>query len=404
MSATSDGSGQSITHGAATSTGAAIEPASGVKSHASRSKLRGQAPPRNLIADGLRGIAAMLVVVYHMHINAEPMFRGAEPAWLVSLIGSFGAAGVNMFFVLSGFVIALSLRSAALSWRYAGLFALRRSIRLDPPYWFAIVMSLAMAKISAVLFTELAGRGQVDGGQLLAHLFYLQNILGFGDISAVFWTLCIEVQFYLFFVGAMTLVSKLTGARGSGTTAVAVAAVVSCVSCISLLMQLLQLKFPIEGFFLRYWHMFALGAITCWYRYGDLSHRWLWGAVAGEALLVATQVSLPHLTPLIAAGALASSAAGPALAWLTREPWQYFGRISYSVYLTHGVIGWSTISVLKRIFGTSGGVLQGVLFMAIGVASSVLAAEILYRLLERPAIRFSKRVRMPSAPQRGMAA
>ena len=52
-----------------------------------------------------------------------------------------GFVGVDIFFVLSGFVIAYSVREARITPRFLGRFALRRSIRLDPPYWITIAIA-----------------------------------------------------------------------------------------------------------------------------------------------------------------------------------------------------------------------------------------------------------------------
>ena len=97
--------------------------------------------------------------------------------------------------VLSGFVIAFSLRRDRMTLGYIGLLALRRSIRLDPPYWVGIITMLAV-----MVVRNSATHARVDrpsGMQLLAHLLYLQEILGYGSINVVLWTLCIEIQFYL---------------------------------------------------------------------------------------------------------------------------------------------------------------------------------------------------------------
>ena len=350
-------------------------------------------PARNLTVDGLRGTAAMLVVVYHLYLNTESLLRAHTPDWLHALIGSFGATGVNVFFVLSGFVISMSLRQAPLSGRYVAMFALRRSVRLDPPYWVAIVLSIALAKLSALLFSELAGRGQFPPAQILAHLFYLQNVLGYGDISAVFWTLCIELQFYL------VLVLVLTAAYDAGRPRRRPVLAIAGLAALSLVLAVGQIKLPVDGLFVRYWHMFALGALTCWCVFGDLSWRWWWALVGVELVVVfGSAPSLPHLAPVLAALVLVlSSRWVAARGWLGSAVHQFLGKLSYSLYLMHPIVGWSTISVLKKLFGDHPSVPLGLLYMACGIATSLVAAWILYRAVELPAIRWSKRVPMPHA-------
>lgn len=350
-------------------------------------------PARNLTVDGLRGTAAMLVVLYHLYLNTESLLRVHTPDWLHALIGSFGATGVNVFFVLSGFVISMSLRQAPLSGRYVAMFALRRSVRLDPPYWVAIVLSIALAKLSALLFSELAGRGQFPPAQILAHLFYLQNILGYGDISAVFWTLCIELQFYL------VLVLILTAAHDAGQPRRRPILAVAGLTALSLVLAVGQVKLPVDGLFVRYWHMFALGVLTCWCVFGDLAWRWWWALMAVELVAVfGSAPNLPHLAPLLAAAVIVlSSRRIGARGWLAGPAHQFLGKLSYSLYLMHPLVGWSTISVLKKLFGDAPSIALGLAYMAAGIVASIASAWILWRAVELPAIRWSRKVPMPQA-------
>src|SRR5207244_937357 len=97
---------------------------------------------------------------------------------------------------------------------FLGGFALRRSIRLDPPYWTAIVFVLALHVLGPLtgIVPSPYGEAPPQASQILTHLFYAQDILGFEHLSLGFWTLCIEVQFYLLlviFVGVAQRLSAL---------------------------------------------------------------------------------------------------------------------------------------------------------------------------------------------------
>jgi peptidoglycan/LPS O-acetylase OafA/YrhL len=100
--------------------------------------------------------------------------------------------------VLSGFVIAYSVRSGTYTLDYLGSFVVRRSIRLDPPYWVAIFMESTLIWLS--LWMGISVGSLPSPGQFLAHFVYLRNLLGLGDIVAGFWTLCYEIQFYVFLI------------------------------------------------------------------------------------------------------------------------------------------------------------------------------------------------------------
>ena len=163
---------------------------------------------RSTYIDALRGIAAFSVACYHIN-RYGPLWEPASRfiPGLLQFWFDLGWMGVQVFFVISGFVIAYSVRNARITLRYLANYALRRSIRLDPPYWTTILFVLFL---HWVLYLHLGFDSPLDVPTKLepglswklvgSHLVYLQNILGYDNLSAGFWTLCIEVQFYLLYV------------------------------------------------------------------------------------------------------------------------------------------------------------------------------------------------------------
>src|SRR5687767_8776 len=106
---------------------------------------------RFTFVDALRGVAALAVVLFHAVEGGHiPDLMAVMPAWLTAMI-SHGHLGVAVFFVLSGFVIAHATYGQTITLSYLGRFMLRRSIRLDPPYWFAIAVAVGFAVLSAVV-------------------------------------------------------------------------------------------------------------------------------------------------------------------------------------------------------------------------------------------------------------
>lgn len=130
---------------------------------------------RFVYVDALRGIAASMVVLYHavegQHVDA---LVGTFPTWTQALL-RHGDFGVAIFFVLSGFVIAHTLR-APLSPGGALRFMAKRSIRLDPPYWAAIAITILFSALASSVVIDRA-RDSVTIPQFISHLFYLQGIL-----------------------------------------------------------------------------------------------------------------------------------------------------------------------------------------------------------------------------------
>ena len=317
---------------------------------------------RMLFVDGLRGIASLMVVAYHLGNRTGLAF-----------LTSRGYLGVGVFFVLSGFVIASVADRGAISIGYIGRFAARRVIRLDIPYWVSIMTAIAFAML-AVRFGGVWPGYSVQ--QIAAHLVYLQDILGFPAISDTYWTLCFEIQFYL------TLLLLLWGGRLLPPWLFRVAFLLTVV--FSLLASTGTIGTP-RGAMFAYWWAFALGTVTWWTIRGGS----LW--VFGVAVVIVLSAPLAahadwRLTAAVTASLLlAASRLGSMGKWLAGPVSQFFGRISYSLYLFHPIIGWSAQSFALRH-------LNQYVALAVGIAVSIGSAWLAYVVIELPALNLSRRV------------
>ncbi len=149
--------------------------------------------------DGLRGIAILLVLVYHTYLFSwlTPEFAAFGIQWPVDVYARDGYLGVDLFFAISGFVLGFphALRALGADVRVEGLrdFARRRFVKIVPSYALALIATLA---VSAAYLDrkDLAVNA-------LTHALFVQNAFptGLGKANSVFWSLAIEVQFYLIF-------------------------------------------------------------------------------------------------------------------------------------------------------------------------------------------------------------
>ena len=144
------------------------------------------------VIDGLRFFAALLVVLYHYTGARSHSWReGSEGAfpWLQP-VTIYGSLGVELFFMISGFVILMS------AWgRTVPQFVASRIARLYPAYWLGVIAS------SAVLFVtglQLAGSQWSSIGieGFLYNLTMLQTAFVVPHVDGVYWTLFIELKFY----------------------------------------------------------------------------------------------------------------------------------------------------------------------------------------------------------------
>ncbi|MGI3777160.1 MAG: acyltransferase family protein [Janthinobacterium lividum] len=158
----------------------------------------------------LRGVAALMVVAFH----ALEQWRDAHPAPGPRLPGTWpnGAAGVDLFFVISGVVmIAASARlvGRADGWR---VFLWRRMERIVPLYWLATAAKLALA----LLVPSLARHTRPDWINTVCSFLFLPAANAAGEIRPVLpagWTLSFEMLFYLVFAAGLALRPR-DGLRG----------------------------------------------------------------------------------------------------------------------------------------------------------------------------------------------
>jgi peptidoglycan/LPS O-acetylase OafA/YrhL len=148
---------------------------------------------RIFILDDLRGIAIITVLFYHYFFvyykdkEIDNIFI-SNVQYLNDYI-NFGAFGISLFFLVSGFVIPMSLKGES-NLKNLYNFFVKRFFRLYPTYWFSIILII----IATFIIT---GSMQYSFKQVLINFTMLQDIFRTQSIDGVFWTLLIELKFYV---------------------------------------------------------------------------------------------------------------------------------------------------------------------------------------------------------------
>ena len=348
----------------------------------------GMHPPRRLVfIDALRGLAALSVFFFHAAEGHHlPHLLESAPE-MVGLCFHHGNLGVMVFFVLSGFVIPLSIANYQPNLRFVGRFILRRSIRLDPPYWVSIGATILLAVIS-VQFVP--GKSYVlpTWKEALTHLFYLQTLLEVPPINVAYWTLCFEVQFYIVYVLLACSVyhaTKKTNLPGFNY-------VLWSATVVANLWPLGLRTNPLwPGVFLPQWYMFLAGVLVC---RTYLERRQSTSSVATKIAfansgflmvvgyfrndIATTTVAMTALTILLMSQREKLQTA------LGYRPLQLLGLISYSFYLFHNPISGAAFRIAYRLTGQS---LGWELFWLVIVAGlNVAVAWLAWWMFERPSL------------------
>ena len=154
--------------------------------------------------DSLRGIAALMVCVFHLSNNPNFLPKGN----IVREVGQYGWTGVEIFFIISGFVIPYSMYKAKYELKNIKNFLFRRITRIEPPYLVSILLIIVLAYIST-LNPYYRGTGfEIDYINLFLHIGYLNIFTEYPFYSPVYWTLAIEFQYYIIIALAFPLVMR----------------------------------------------------------------------------------------------------------------------------------------------------------------------------------------------------
>ena len=281
-----------------------------------------------------------------------------------------------MFFVISGFIILYSMHHGRYRYpRHLRTFLLKRLVRLEPPYLIAVVFTLALWYASAAVpgFRGLAP--EITVTQLLLHVGYLNAFFDYPWLSPVFWSLAIEFQFYVCVAVAYPLL-----AHGSSSVRLAALAVLCA----------LGFFIPDGRLVFGYMSLFALGIVTFW-RFAGL----IQGSEYAVLVAVFASMAVIALGPAIAAAGLAAALAIAFVRVKRHAAFAYLGAISYSLYLLHVPIGGRIVNLGTRFADSF---FMQVVVLLLAIAASVAGAHFMFKLVERPAQKWSSALRYEPAP------
>jgi peptidoglycan/LPS O-acetylase OafA/YrhL len=382
---------------------------------------------RLLVIDVLRGVAALAVVVVHLPFSWNVLPTRVDQAILepalpgfVTAVTDYGRFGVHLFLVISGFCIHLRVASGGAT---AGVdfvrFWKRRLTRLYPPYFFALVASLA--GLFALIALVGGNRGwpamfgysstslfTTDMLQLLTLTQTLDTSSRVGN--APFWTLALEEQLYvLYFV--LLLMRRRLGWR---TTLLTIAAVTFAWRAVS--MSVPAMPSPTwQTFGPARWIEWALGALAVDAYFGRVVlPAWTRDVrVLFVVLAAAVAVNAPAVLMAVPLMVVVSDAAFGLVFFILinwavslrasrlRSRWVRLlggvGVFSYSLYLTHEPVVVGAKQLALRLGLTAGPVETGVM-LALRLAAAVAAGLVFYWIIERRAIEASRRLRTPVEP------
>jgi peptidoglycan/LPS O-acetylase OafA/YrhL len=360
------------------------------------------ATPRFAFVDGLRGFSALAIVIFHIW-NYEPAPYPAfeYTPWIVdATFRHVLRTAVQVLLVISGFVVAYTLRKTLVTPQEIVWFLGRRVVRLMPAYWVTIAI-IILVDILCQQVWNLSSPfdGTVSVKRLSAHLTLLQDIMGDEALSAGIWTICIEMQFYVVAILGWGLAQNLVSrpdpntARPSVWGLMAVFVPAALVS----LFYFRSLK-GTDPFVVRFLWMFFLGMVTWWTLDKTIPEEVYAMVIAvGLAELINSEWRIPNAVALTTSLAIFTAGKlGRFPSWLNWRWLQYLGRISYSLYLIHFPVCHLLTGVGWKWCNDSPTPFQADVILLVSLLASVGAAHVLYMLVEAPSNRWSALMKQKS--------
>ncbi|MFF2845122.1 acyltransferase family protein [Streptomyces sp. NPDC058001] len=328
--------------------------------------------------DGLRLIAALMVALYHYGGRGGDVARawGSSPKEQFPTLHpwfAYGCLGVQIFFVISGFVICMS------GWgRPLRSFFASRASRLLPSYWAAIIIVTAVFALPVVAYKA------VSPSDALVNLTMLQQPLGANRVLGVCWTLWVEIRFYALFA----LCVVLPGATRRRVvlfcavwTMAAALAQASGEPFLKLVLMPEYAPFFIGGIGLYLLHRNRRDA-TAW---GIVGVSWLIGqhyAVAGlwhepDTRSFSYRSSAVIILIVTMGFVLVGAIALGKFQWANWRWLTLAGALTYPFYLVHEHLGWVVIGALHRTLG-----IPAYATLPLTILAMLVLAWLLYRYVE----------------------
>ena len=316
----------------------------------------------------MRGIASIWVACFHLAI---PLVTALPKA-----VGSYGWLGVDVFFVISGFVIPLSLYGRKYRTRDFPRFLLRRLVRLEPPYLVSILLTIVLWHLSTLAPQFAGSEPTYSLAQIGFHLFYLIPLTGYEWLGPNYWTLAYEFVFYVI-VG---LTFSVLMSRASIVTFTAIVIVTALFAflqhrlSLGPLMAVRVMEFGVGIMLMR--------LVVDRGRRHDIANSLCLALCLAYVFYAGGGVL--GATVFVSVGAIFF------LRNVKLGRWAYFiGGFSYSLYLTHTIIGGRIVNLGMR-YGE--GAIYEVALMSVALVGSIAFAIGFAYIFEAPAKRAAQRI------------
>jgi len=325
--------------------------------------------------EAIRGLAALMVCLFH-YSSATHLQTTYDSR--IEHTFSFGYLGVQIFFVISGFVITLSQFNSSYVITDFFRFTFKRIVRINLPYYGSIILLLGLVTLPLLLFNKPISGVDYDRytlDSLIYHVFVIVNFTNYDWYNAVYWTLAVEYQFYIFIGLLFPLLIKALKLKP--TVFLFFLAIIA----------MYYIPFASVLFF-SYIVLFAFGVVGFLYYQKLISVTYFIIIVSSLTLFGCFQ--LPFIEICFGLGALLLIL----FVRIENKLLLFIGKVSYSLYITHTFAAYLSEMLLKRILPLPTSLISKCLMLGVYALIGILFAYLFYRLVELPSIELSKKIKL----------
>jgi peptidoglycan/LPS O-acetylase OafA/YrhL len=341
--------------------------------------------------DAIRAVCSTLIACHHFSIY-PPLADAAMPAVgpVIHWMQNYGRVA-QMFFIVSGFMLAGSMSRRVWDSRVAGRYILQRYFRLAVPYLAASFAAMVACAIGRGWLDDRVIGSAPTAPQLIAHVFFLQNILGYENLSAGIWFVCINFQLTLLFVAALLVRDSLMG-RGPEWLRMAMSKAPMVLGWLLAVASLFYFNRDDswDAWAVYFFGQFFLGIVVHHALKNPRAQKWL----AIYCLLMVAALAVEWrwrlVTGLVTALTLfIGGKAGVLSSWPTNRVLGFLGRTSYSLFLIHFPV-LVVVATYWEMQGWTSSPLAATAGLVVAYVLSLGAAALFYRYVEGPATKLSR--------------
>lgn len=302
-------------------------------------------------ADWIRAFASLIVAIYHLGGKTQPVLN-------------YGWLGVQMFFVLSGFIICYTLPKN-FNYNFSIIFLIKRFVRINFPYLFSILLIIVINFLSGNF-------NPTDWKNVCLHLFYLNSFFNQPYLNPVYWTLAVEFQFYILISLIFSIISKSFG-----------------LTVIILVNIFLVFNRIPEVAIFNFFPLFSLGILA----YKLLQQDKLLDSQIIISFLILCLCSFKILGWVQSITAILTFVILfiqlPQLKIIS-----FFSKISFSLYLVHDIVGSRLVVYLGNYVPSN--IYYKASIFAVGLITSIFCAWLFNLIIEKPFLSWSKSIHYSS--------